>query len=35
MRPAVVELARRILRLPTVMTDAEADAIGRLVKGVA
>jgi hypothetical protein len=35
MRPAVVELARRVLRLPTVMTDAEADAIGRLVKGVA
>ena len=34
-RPAVVELARRILRLPTVMTDAEAAAISRLIRGAA
>jgi hypothetical protein len=31
-RPAVVELARRILRLPTVMTDSEADALIRLLR---
>jgi transposase-like protein len=34
-RPAVVELARRVLRLPTVMTDAEAAAITRLIRDAA
>jgi hypothetical protein len=34
-RPAVVELARRVLRLPALMTDAEADAIIRIIRGAA
>jgi hypothetical protein len=34
-RPAVVERLRVLLGLPVCMTDSEADALTRLVKGAA